>query len=59
LNTSSKGIRVLGVPLNTLPFTSSFIKNAMVKDVWHINLLPIMVDVKIAFGINVLSCLKP
>jgi hypothetical protein len=59
LNTPSKGIKVLGIPLNTLPFTSSFIKNAMVEDVWHIKLLPIMGDVKITFGINVLSCLKP
>ncbi len=33
--TSSKGIRVLGVPLGTLIFTSSFIKNALLKDVQH------------------------
>jgi hypothetical protein len=29
----SEGIRILGVPLDTLIFTSSFIKNIMIKDV--------------------------
>jgi hypothetical protein len=58
-NIPSKGITVLGVPLNILPLKSSFIKDAMVKDVWHINLFPIVGDVKVVFGINILSFLKP
>jgi hypothetical protein len=32
-NTPLKGIRVLGVPLGISSFTSSFIKDVMVKDV--------------------------
>jgi hypothetical protein len=44
----SKGIKILGVPLGTLIFTSSFIKDAMLEDV---RLFPRMGDVQVAFGI--------
>jgi hypothetical protein len=50
-NTPSKGIKVLRVPLGISSFTSSFIKNVMLKDVWHVDLLPIMGDVQVAFKI--------
>jgi len=53
-NTPSKGIRVLGVPLGTLTFTSSFIKDALQEDAWHVDLLFKMGDVKVAF--RILTC---
>ncbi len=43
--TPSKGIKVLGVPFNTSLFTSSFIKDALLNDFWHVDLLLIMGDV--------------
>jgi hypothetical protein len=43
--TPSEKIRVLGVPLNILTFTSSFIKYVMLKDVRHMDLFPRMGDV--------------
>ncbi len=49
--TPSKGIRVLGVLLNTIIFTSSFIKKTLQRDVQHVDLLPRMGDVWVAFGI--------
>ncbi len=50
-NTPSEGIRILGVLLGTLTFTSSFIKNALLKDVWHVDLLLRMGDVQVVVGI--------
>jgi hypothetical protein len=47
----SKGIRVLGIPLGISLFTSSFIKDALLKDVQHVDFLLKMDDVHIAFGI--------
>ncbi len=47
----SEGIKILGVPLGTFIFTSSFIKDAMLENVQHMDLLPIMGDVQITFGI--------
>ncbi len=44
-------IRVLGVSLGTLTFTSSFIKYALLEDVRHVDLLLKMGDVQMAFGI--------
>jgi hypothetical protein len=41
----------LGVPLDTSSFTSSFIKDALLKDVWHVDLLLKLGDVKVTFGI--------
>jgi hypothetical protein len=41
----------LGVPLGTLTFTSSFIKDVFQKDVQHVDIYPIMEDVHVAFGI--------
>jgi hypothetical protein len=41
----------LGVPLRTSSFTSSFIKNALLEDVRHVDLLFKMGDVQVAFGI--------
>jgi hypothetical protein len=49
--TPLEGIRVLGVPFSTTSFASTFIKNALVKDIQHVNLLPIMGDVQVAFRI--------
>ncbi len=46
-----KRIRVLGVPLGTSSFTSSFIKDPMLEDVRHVNLLLAMSDVQITFRI--------
>ncbi len=43
--TPSKRIRILGIPLGTSSFTSSFIKNALLEDVWHVDFLPRMGDV--------------
>ncbi len=48
--TPLKGIRVLGVPLGTSTFTSSFIKNAMLKYVKHVDFPPKIGDVHITFG---------
>jgi hypothetical protein len=44
----------LGVLLGTLIFTSSFIKNIMLKDVEYVDFFPKMGDVQMAFGI--LTC---
>jgi len=44
-NIPSKGIRALGVPLGNSSFTSSFSKDALLEDVWHIDLLHRMGDV--------------
>jgi hypothetical protein len=49
--TPSKGIKVLVVLLGTSTLTSSFIKDALLKDVQHVDLLPRMGDVQVAFGI--------
>jgi len=49
--TPLKGIRILGVPLDISSFISSFIKNALLKDVHHVDLLLKMDDVQVAFGI--------
>jgi hypothetical protein len=43
--TPSKRIKILGVPLGTLTFTSSFIKDVLQEDVRHVNLLFRMDDV--------------
>jgi hypothetical protein len=50
-NTLSKGIRILKVPLGISSFTLSFIKNVMLEDVWHVNLLRIMGDAQVTFRI--------
>jgi hypothetical protein len=50
-NTPLEGIRILRVPLGTSLFTSSFIKDAFLKDVQHINVFPRMGDVQIAYEI--------
>jgi len=47
-------IKILGVLLGTLIFTSSFIKNIMLKDVEYVDFFPKMGDVQMAFGI--LTC---
>jgi len=47
-NTPLKGIKILGVPLGISSFTSSFIKNAMSKDVRHVDLFSRMGDVQVA-----------
>jgi len=44
-------MKVLGVLLDTLTFTSSFIKDPLQKDAWHVDLLIKMGDVQVAFGI--------
>jgi hypothetical protein len=41
----------LGVPLGTSSFTSSFIRDALLKDVQDVDLLLKMGDVQITFGI--------
>ncbi len=41
----------MGVPLGISSFMSSFIKETMLEDVRHVDLLPIMGDVQVAFGI--------
>jgi hypothetical protein len=47
----------LEVPLGTSSFTSSFIKNAMLKDVRHVDLLFTMGDVQVTFKIlTYVSC---
>jgi len=53
-NTPSQRINVLEVPLGTLTFTSSFIRDALLEDVRHVDLLLKMGDVHVAFGI--LTC---
>jgi hypothetical protein len=50
-NTPLEGIKVLGVPLGTSSFKSSLIKNTLLKDVRHVDLLPRLGDVQITFGI--------
>jgi hypothetical protein len=47
-------IKVLGVLLGTLIFKSSFIKDALLKDVQYVDLILRMGDVQMAFGI--LTC---
>ncbi len=37
--------------MGTITFTSSFIKDAMLKNIQHVDLLPIMGDIQMAFGI--------
>jgi hypothetical protein len=49
--TPLEGIRVLGIPLSVSSFTSSFINEALLKDVWHVDLFPTMGDVQVTFGI--------
>jgi len=44
-NTPSIGIRVLGVPLGTSSFTSTFVKKNLLEDVQHVDLLLKMGDV--------------
>jgi hypothetical protein len=41
----------LGVLLGTLTFTTSFIKDALLKDVRHVDLFLKMDDVHVPFGI--------
>jgi len=53
--TPLEGNKILGVMLDILTFISSFIKDALLKDVWHVNLLPKIDDVQITFGI-VIHC---
>jgi len=50
-NTPLEGIRVLGFPLGISSFTSSFIKDVLLKDVQHVDLLHGMGDVQVAFRI--------
>jgi hypothetical protein len=45
------GIRVLGVPLESHSFTSSFFQDVLDDDVQHINAFLILGDVQVAFGI--------
>ncbi len=49
--TPTKGIKVLGVPLGTITFTSSFIKKTLQKYARHVDLLLRMGDVQVAFVI--------
>jgi hypothetical protein len=51
LNTPSKGIMGLGVPLGISSFTSSFIKDVLLEDVQHVDLLRRMGNVQVVFGI--------
>jgi len=44
-------MEVLGVLLDTLTFTSSFIKDSLQEDAGHVDLLIRMGDVQVAFGI--------
>jgi hypothetical protein len=44
-NTPLEGIRFLGVPLGISSFTSSFIKDVLLEDVWHVGVLFRMGDV--------------
>jgi hypothetical protein len=44
----------LKVSLGILIFISSFIKDALQEDVWHVNLLPRMGDVHMPF--KILTC---
>ncbi len=50
-NTPLEIIRVLGVPLGILSFTLFFIKDILLEDVQHVDLLPKMGNFQIAFGI--------
>jgi hypothetical protein len=52
----SKGIIILGVLLGTSSFTLSFIEDALLEDVQHVNLLLRMGDVQV--GTNFLRCTK-
>ncbi len=45
LTTPYEGIKIFGVLLGTLTFTSSFIKYALLEDVWHVGLFRKMGDV--------------
>ncbi len=40
-----KGIRVLGVPLGSFSFTSSFLKDALDNGIQHIDAFPMLGDV--------------
>jgi hypothetical protein len=50
-NIPLKGIKVLEVPLDTSSFTSSFVNDALLKNIWHVDLFPRMGDVHVAFEI--------
>jgi hypothetical protein len=52
--TPFEGIKILGVLLSIITFTSSFIKETLQKDARHVDLFPKMGDVQVAFGI--LTC---
>jgi hypothetical protein len=49
--TPIEGIRVLGVLLESLYFTSSLSKDALDDEVQHINAFPSLGDVYVTFGI--------
>ncbi len=57
--TTSKGIKVLKVPLGTLIFTSSFIKDVLQEDAWHVDLFFKIGDVQVAFGILTRCFVQP
>jgi len=46
--TPLEGIIILGVPLDTSSFTSSFIKDALLNNVWHVDIFLKMGDVQVA-----------
>ncbi len=50
-STPLEGIKVLGVPLGTSSFKSSFIKDTLLEDIQHVDILFRLGDVQIAFGI--------
>ncbi len=50
-NNPLERIVILGFPLDTSSFTSSFIKYAMLEDVQHIVLFPKLYNVQVAFRI--------
>jgi hypothetical protein len=45
------GIVILGVPFGYTSFTSSFLQEVLIEDVWHANVFPRLKDVQVAFGI--------
>jgi hypothetical protein len=45
-----EGFNLLGVPLGISSITSSFIKDAFLEDVRHVDLFFKMGDVQVAFG---------
>ncbi len=54
-------IKVVGVSLGIVTFTSSFIKKVLQEDAQHVDLFPRMDDVHVAFGIQMylLQCTPP